>query len=726
MTWQNQPAAPATPATTTSGDGYREWDVTDHAEDIIAGAAPDHGWLVRDATEGDLLGAEQWFTSRHLILEPPRTQSPQLVLRFDGPPVPPPPAPPVPTPAAVTCGQTLVASTLVDQRPLRLPVRRPDHRRPEHRRRPRRPRHRRARLPGLRSGGRPPRRHPQPRTRQRARPQRHRPTVRPGRPALRRGDVQRHRGPHIERNSVAGVQLIDADNGRTGNIIRNNLLISNGETSIWLLNGSEGTLIADNSFLGNAGMAVHLWDSSHNRIEGNEVSGTPIDPALGSDGGIMLEGRSDNEIVGNSIAETGDAGVILVDGSHRNLIEANVMAAAGDAGVTIADSDGNDVVGNTSHLGSDAGAVLSNAHGGSVVDNDVRFNPTGVDLASSDGNVIEGNNADFSSGTGIEVSGIGNEISENSANNTLADGFAIDGDAVDELGVPDPDLGNLIEDNTANGNLGNGVTVEGVGPHDHRQHRQQQRRLGHQRGRGQRRRRRQHRQRQRRAACSAPAWSARPARPLRRRARRHGARHVVRCRLRRTRTESSKPCSSRSKALTTSPGDGAALRVPARRRPRRRAAARTAELEPPEPGDPSVFEGENWVECANPVTFRLLHRVSTRSKCAPSTRRRTSTPPRPAYTWTVNSMPPGPDSSPPSTFLLETPSDPSTSTSATFRFAGSDNATPGSDLTYVCALVTPSGPVPAPAPCTSPATHNSLGLGVHTFSVHAVDARRQR
>ncbi len=177
-TWNNRPLTNTTvpPAATTSGSGYREWDVTTHVAAMLAGEIPSHGWVIREAGEGTEPGAEHSITSRHLILEPPETQMPQLILRFEGPPTPTPPAPPPATDeTAVVCGQTHHREHQARQQLVRLPVRRPRHRRAERRRRPQRPRHRRVELPAHRRGGRAAGRHPQRRPRQRAHPQRHRP-----------------------------------------------------------------------------------------------------------------------------------------------------------------------------------------------------------------------------------------------------------------------------------------------------------------------------------------------------------------------------------------------------------------------------------------------------------------------------------------------------------------------------------------------------------------------
>jgi large repetitive protein len=62
-------------ATETSGTGWRQWTVTAQVQSMYAGA--NHGFLVRDATEGGG-GLEQGFHSR----EKGTDQPPQLVITF--------------------------------------------------------------------------------------------------------------------------------------------------------------------------------------------------------------------------------------------------------------------------------------------------------------------------------------------------------------------------------------------------------------------------------------------------------------------------------------------------------------------------------------------------------------------------------------------------------------------------------------------------------------------
>jgi len=72
VTWANQPATTGSAATAASGTGYREWTVTGQ---VLAMASANHGFLLRDATEGQ--DAEQSYHSREKGQSPP-----QLVLRF--------------------------------------------------------------------------------------------------------------------------------------------------------------------------------------------------------------------------------------------------------------------------------------------------------------------------------------------------------------------------------------------------------------------------------------------------------------------------------------------------------------------------------------------------------------------------------------------------------------------------------------------------------------------
>ena len=124
----------------------------------------------------------------------------------------------------------------------------------------------------------------------------------------------------LRRNINAGIELLDADDGRNGNIIRDNVLELNGAGMLDRSAAPRTAVIEDNSFTGNVGIAIHMLDAAGHRIEGNAISGLTNDPLLDSDGGIRLEGSSDNEIVDNDISDAGDAAIQILLGSNDNVI----------------------------------------------------------------------------------------------------------------------------------------------------------------------------------------------------------------------------------------------------------------------------------------------------------------------------------------------------------------------------------------------------------------------
>jgi hypothetical protein len=74
VTWENQPATTGAAATTASGNGYLEWNVSSQVQAMYSGA--NNGFLIRDAVEGNS-GAEQQFNSREK-----GSDMPQLVIVF--------------------------------------------------------------------------------------------------------------------------------------------------------------------------------------------------------------------------------------------------------------------------------------------------------------------------------------------------------------------------------------------------------------------------------------------------------------------------------------------------------------------------------------------------------------------------------------------------------------------------------------------------------------------
>ena len=77
VTWANQPATTGTPATTSSGNGWREWTVKGQVSAMLA-AGGGHGFLVRDASENN--DHEQQFRSREN-----GSNRPQLVITWAAP-----------------------------------------------------------------------------------------------------------------------------------------------------------------------------------------------------------------------------------------------------------------------------------------------------------------------------------------------------------------------------------------------------------------------------------------------------------------------------------------------------------------------------------------------------------------------------------------------------------------------------------------------------------------
>ncbi len=75
VTWSNQPAATGTAVTTTSGTGWRTWDVTSLVG--TAGTGAPHGFLLRDSVEGAGTTLDNYLSPRE------GSYPPQLVVRFD-------------------------------------------------------------------------------------------------------------------------------------------------------------------------------------------------------------------------------------------------------------------------------------------------------------------------------------------------------------------------------------------------------------------------------------------------------------------------------------------------------------------------------------------------------------------------------------------------------------------------------------------------------------------
>jgi hypothetical protein len=97
VSWSNQPSTTGAAATTISGAGSRQWDVTAQVQAML-GSGVNHGFLIRDAVEGQ--DAEQQFHSRE------KGESvPQLIVTY------------APAPAATTNLSAVPTTTAVTTPP---------------------------------------------------------------------------------------------------------------------------------------------------------------------------------------------------------------------------------------------------------------------------------------------------------------------------------------------------------------------------------------------------------------------------------------------------------------------------------------------------------------------------------------------------------------------------------------------------------------------------------
>ncbi len=714
VVWNNQPASSGIPSTTTSGSGYREFDVTANVEAFDSGT-PNHGWIVRDAVEEDATGAEQTFVSSEAVREPPTP--PQLVLRFEPAGTPAPPAPPEPgaTPTPVVCGQVVtesirLANDLAGCMGEGLVVGAPDlvidldghsissglvlD-----------PGQEEGFFAGIRNSG-------------------HTNVVVRGGTVTGFGfGVRLMAGvTHnlvtdmtLRSNTSAGVELFDADNGRVGNTVRGNTLALNGD-GVTLLGGSEGSTIVENTFSGNLGRAVYGFDASHHTIADNTVSGDTGDPLLDSDGGISLEASTDTAVSGNFLADIGDAAILVTAGSHRTVIEGNTTTRTSDSAVSVDDSDGVTVRGNTLHLAGGAAIGLGGSDDALVEDNDVRYNPSGIQLAGSHDAVIRSNDARQTQADGISLeSSARNLVVGNLTNHTGGTGISVEGEVLDANG--DPVDGNTIEDNEATGNLGDGISVGGAG-HTVTAN----------------------------EAYNNGAWGISAAvgtidgggNLASGNAEPEQCTGVV-CAPGSAPAPVAPDTTAPNTEITAAPANGSSALAPqtfaftatddqapvtAMRFECRLDAPPDPEPEPPEPpepGDPveppQPVDVDNWLPCGSPFSYQFLmsgeHTFEVRA-IDPSDNV-DLTPD--VHTWTVVSAPPGPDDVAPDTTITSGPTDPSTSSDASFSFTGYDNATPGPYLTFECSV--DGGAFTA---CTSPEELAGLEPGEHTFAVRALDA----
>ena len=146
------------------------------------------------------------------------------------------------------------------------------------------------------------------------------------------------------------------------------------------------------------------------------------------------------------------------------------------------------------------------------------------------------------------------------------------------------------------------------------------------------------------------------------------------------------------------------------------------DLEPPNPGEPpdidSPPDGEGWVECMSPITFKDMdegmHHFEVRATDFADLKDITPA----THDWAVEFVLEGePEGAlAPDTRIASGPPAVTTADSATFRFTGSDDTTPGPNLTFECRLN--AGPWQS---CATPRTYTGLAAAQHNFGVRAMN-----
>ena len=129
------------------------------------------------------------------------------------------------------------------------------------------------------------------------------------------------------------------------------------------------------------------------------------------------------------------------------------------------------------------------------------------------------------------------------------------------------------------------------------------------------------------------------------------------------------------------------------------------------------LDNSSWASCTSPTTYtdeELSSGPHTFEVRAVDEAGNVDQSPA-THNWTTA------DTRAPNTAISESPSNPTLSTTATFRFSGSDDYSATGALTYECRLDS-TAPADWVVGCTSPKTYFGLTAGSHTFEVRATDA----
>lgn len=244
----------------------------------------------------------------------------------------------------------------------------------------------------------------------------------------------------ISGNTSAGIWITGA--GVTQNTIRNNYigLAANGNAAVpnsfgglYLFNGAQNNLVADNVISGNASEGIRLADpgTSNNVVQGNRVGLAPTGTGTFANGfgGITILNGATNNMIGGTSA------------SQRNILSGN-----GTVGLVFSDAGtrGNIAVGN--YIGTDATGATSvgNGFAGVYITAGATANQLGG-VQGGSGNLISGNN------------GYGVFIADNGTNGNLVRGNFIGTNASGTAALPNAYAGVNIHGGAQNNLIGDGT-----------------------------------------------------------------------------------------------------------------------------------------------------------------------------------------------------------------------------------------------------------------------------
>ncbi|MEL7035518.1 MAG: DUF4347 domain-containing protein [Cyanobacteria bacterium J06592_8] len=285
-------------------------------------------------------------------------------------------------------------------------------------------------------------------------------------------------------NQNNGLEINGVNNTIEGNTISGNtangLVLTNGSNASQVLGNTIGTSRAGDAAVGNGVNGLILDGITETNIVGNLVSGN-----IGN-GVSLLNASSGNTIQSNTIGVTaaGDVGIgngangLEINGANNTIggLEpglGNIISGNGGEGVILTSgSDTSQILGNTIGASRGGDAAIGNAGNGLILDGTSQSTIIGNLVSGNTGNGVSLLNA--SSGNTIQANTIGVTAAGDVAIGNGANGLEING-ANNTIGGPEAGLGNTIafnggdgitvvnEASVSNGILGNSIFSNGEG-----------------------------------------------------------------------------------------------------------------------------------------------------------------------------------------------------------------------------------------------------------------------